>query len=260
TGIVRREGTPLVLTSADGKTTYKEGIDFEPVPNDRKLKSIVLKPDADIAEGDTLILNCYRTPFIRHAWGRQISVCMSNPGLYTYWEKQAKAIHDKLKVKRVLLSMDEIRNGGGCKTCLDRKISMAEILGDCVNKQYKMFKDIDPEIEVLIWSDMFDPNHNARGDYYGVVGDFTDAHKYLPEGIILACWYHKMRDKTLPFFSGLGFRTFGAAYYDKDDLTNPREWLTSLRATPKAMGIMYTTWQRKYELMDDFGDLVNGKD
>ena len=73
------------------------------------------------------------------------------------------------------------------------------------------------------------------------------------------CWYHKIRDQSLAFFSGKGFRTFGAAYYDADDLANPRQWLASLQKTPQAQGIMYTTWLRKYALLADFGDLVSGK-
>jgi len=64
-------------------------------------------------------------------------------------------------------------------------------------------------------------------------------------------------DKSLGFFSKQGFRTFGAAYYDADDLTNPREWFSSLRKTPSAQGIMYTTWQKKYKLLAGFGDLVS---
>ena len=71
------------------------------------------------------------------------------------------------------------------------------------------------------------------------------------------CWHHKIRDKSLEFFSSRGFRTFGAAYYDAADLTNPREWLASLNGTPNAQGIMYTTWQKKYELLASFGDLVS---
>jgi hypothetical protein len=46
---------------------------------------------------------------------------------------------------------------------------MAEILGDCITRQRAIFKAIDPEIEVMIWSDMLDPSHNARDNYYGVV-------------------------------------------------------------------------------------------
>jgi hypothetical protein len=31
-----------------------------------------------------------------------------------------------------------------------------------------------------------------------------------------------------------------------------------LKATVRAQGIMYTTWENKYELLADFGDLVSG--
>ena len=71
------------------------------------------------------------------------------------------------------------------------------------------------------------------------------------------CWYHKIRDRSLGFFSEQGFRTFGAAYYDADDLANPREWLKSLSGTRGAQGIMYTSWRKKYKLLGAFGDLVS---
>ena len=63
----------------------------------------------------------------------------------------------------------------------------------------------------------------------------------------------------MAFFFKEGFRTWGASYYDADDLTNPREWLASLQKTPQAQGIMYTTWLKKYGLLADFGDLVSGR-
>jgi hypothetical protein len=182
---------------------------------------------------------------------------MSNPKLYAYWEKQARRLHEIVKYKRFLLAMDEIRNGGGCLSCRKRKTSMAQILGDCVTRQRAIFRRIDPKIEVLIWSDMLDPAHNARADYYGVIGDFTGSWKHVPKDLTIMCWYHRIREKSLAFFSKEGFRTMGAAYYDADDLTNPREWLKSLRATPGAKGIMYTSWQRKYQLLAGFGDLVS---
>lgn len=136
---------------------------------------------------------------------------------------------------------------------------MAEILGDCITRQHAIFKAIDPEMEVMIWSDMLDPAHNAHGNYYGVVGDFTGSWKYVPKDLTMMCWYHKIRDTSLAFFSAQGFRTFGAAYYDADDLVGCAEWLKSLGNTPNAQGIMYTTWEKKYRLLSDFGDLVSGK-
>ena len=60
-----------------------------------------------------------------HAWGKQISLCMSNPELYTYWETQARKLHQVIGYKKVLLSMDEIRNGGGCVSCRERGAHLA---------------------------------------------------------------------------------------------------------------------------------------
>ncbi|MBM3815047.1 MAG: hypothetical protein FJW20_25790 [Acidimicrobiia bacterium] len=68
-----------------------------------------------------------------------------------------------------------------------------------------------------------------------------------------------MRNESLAHFSRLGFQTLGASYYDADDLENPKDWLASLDATPGALGIMYTTWQNKYELLAGFGDLVSAR-
>ena len=258
--IVRREGTPLVLKSRDRERTFEEGKDFEPIRCLRRLDSVRIPEGSSVREGEGLELSCYRIPYVSHSWGRQISLCMSHPPLYGYWAEQARKLHAVVPYKRFLLSMDEIRNGGGCRSCQDRGLSMAEILGDCITSQRAIFQAIDPEIEVMIWSDMLDPAHNARNHYYGVVGDFTGSWEHVPDDLTIMCWYHAIRDESLAFFSGRGFPTFGAAYYDADDLTNPREWLASLRRTPGARGIMYTTWENKYDLLADFGDLVSGAD
>lgn len=137
---------------------------------------------------------------------------------------------------------------------------MARILGDCITRQYTIFKTIDPKIEVMIWSDMLDPAHNAHNKYHGVVGDFTGSWKYVPNDVTIVCWSHRISNRSLSFFSGEGFHTFGAAYYDGDDLTNPKEWLVSLSKTPNADGIMYTSWKKKYRLLVEFGDLVSEND
>jgi len=103
---------------------------------------------------------------------------------------------------------------------------------------------------------MLDPNHNAHDNYYLVDGDFTGSWEHVPKDLIIVCWYHEKRKESLKFFSDLGFRTLAGAYYDGDTLENPRNWLETLSRTPRARGIMYTTWQSKYALLADFGDLV----
>ena len=255
--IVRREGTPLEMRSADRDMAFVEGKDYLQIQNLRNLPQVSLTPDTAIVKGEKLVLSCYKTPYVSHSWGRQISLCMSVPALYEHWERQARRLHEAIGYRKFLLAVDEIRNGGGCLSCRERGMSMGEILGDCITRQREIFRRIDPDIEVLIWSDMLDPAHNARDNYYGVVGDFTGSWNHVPGDLTIMCWHHGIRDDSLAFFSGLDFRTFGAAYYDADDLSNPREWLTSLKRTPGAEGIMYTSWRRKYELLAPFGDLVS---
>jgi len=110
---------------------------------------------------------------------------------------------------------------------------------------------------VLVWSDMFDPNHNSQAQYYLVDGALTNTWEYLPKDVGVVCWYYEKRRESLDFFSSRGFKTIAGAYYDADDLKNPKGWLEALDVTPGATGIMYTTWQDKYELLAGFGDLVS---
>ena len=111
-----------------------------------------------------------------------------------------------------------------------------------------------PEAEIYIWSDMLDPNHNAHDNYYSCKGTFAGVWELIPKELVIACW-HDGR-KSMPFFSGLGFRTLGAAYYDADDLDGSRDWLQICRQTPGCRGIMYTSWQNKYQLLGPFGDMI----
>jgi hypothetical protein len=185
----------------------------------------------------------------------QTTVCMAEPKTYEIWHEMARRMHAAVAPPRYVLSMDEIREGGTCAACRGR--DMAQLLGECLTKQFRMLREVNPKVDVWVWSDMLDPNHNARDKYYLVNGDYTGSWKYVPKELGIVTWYYERRALSLPFFSSLGFRTMAGAYYDADTLDNPRGWLEELRKTPNAQGIMYTTWQNKYELLADFSKLVS---
>jgi len=258
--VLRRPGTPVRVRSDKTGELYVEGRDYEPIRDPRmqlyrpfhKAPSIRLTPNSRIKDGERLRVSWYHPVVIGRG---QVTACMSEPKIYEIWRRQTELIHKYLAPKKYFLSMDEIRAGGSCEACKARHMTMAQILGDCITRQYKIIKSISPDAKVYIWSDMLDPNHNAHGNYYMVEGDFTGSWNYIPKDIVITCWSHRIRDRSLRHFSRLGFATIGAAYYDSD-LENCRDWIKSLKATPGARGIMYTTWRRNYDLMDDFGDLV----
>lgn len=261
--VLRRSGTPVTVKGEENGQVYEEGKDFATIKDsklsfrfDHDSPSIETVPEGRIKEGERLRVSYYHGMAINRG---QVSVCMSEPRLYEIWREQARLIHEHLAPSKYLLSMDEIREGGACKACKEREITMAQILGDCITKQVQIIREMNPNAEIFIWSDMLDPNHNAHDNYYLVDGDFTGSWKYIPKDLVIVCWYYKKREESLKFFSSLGFRTLAGAYYDGDTLDNPKGWLSALNQTPKACGIMYTTWRKKYELLAPFGDLVTGK-
>jgi hypothetical protein len=259
--VVRREGTPLQVRGEKSGTVYKEGRDYAPVadPNlnfqfDHASPAITLSAGTRIKKGERLRVDYYHGMTI---YKDQTPACMSEPKTLEIWSKQFPLIQKYLAPKTYLLSLDEERMGGTCEACRRRHMTMAAMMGDSATRLFDMARAASPGAEVFIWSDMFDPNHNAVANYYLVDGDYSGSWKYLPKDIQIACWNYDTREKSLPFFSGLGYKTLAAAYYDADDLTNPQGWLDSLDKTPGAVGIMYTTWENKYKLLPGFGDMVS---
>ena len=72
----------------------------------------------------------------------------------------------------------------------------------------------------------------------------------------MAIWGSGVNGKSFAHFSKLGFKTLGACYYDADDLNEVKPWIDVIRKTKGGRGLMYTTWDRKYALLNDFGDLL----
>jgi hypothetical protein len=262
--VLRRPGTPITVTSEDGQTVYEEGKDFAQIV-DPKLRDfrgnhedppINILPGSRIKDGDRLRVSFYHAQVVQES---QVTICMSEPAVYEVWRNEVRHIEQRLHPQKYFLSMDEIRQGGSCAACKARNMSMAEILGDCITKQCAIIHEVNPQAKIYIWSDMLDPNHNAHGDYYFVEGDFTGSWEHVPKDLVIVCWYYDKRRESLKFFSDLGFETLAGAYYDGDTLDNPKGWLEALAETPRARGIMYTTWRNKYDLLAGFGDLVSGR-
>jgi hypothetical protein len=259
--VLRRPGTPVKIRNEKTGEVYEEGRDYARVSDpelnfrfDRESPTIRLLPGSRIKSGERLRVDYFHGKQIYHD---QVPIDMSEPEVYEIWQRQIPLLRRYLAPRKYFLSMDEVRIGGFCRACQDRRLPMSEILGDCVKRQCEMIHAVDPDAQIFVWSDMFDPNHNARAKYYLIDGSFAGTWNYLPKGLVIACWYYEKRDLSLRFFSRRGYATLAGAYYDADNLDNPKGWLASLDRTPGAVGIMYTTWHDKYKLLAAFGDLVS---
>lgn len=260
--VLRRPGTPVTVRNEDGSITYEEGKDYLPLQDagfnlyriNHEATTLKLTPGSRIENGQRLRVSWYH-PMVIH--DSQVTVCMAEPELYEIWEHEARLLAERLHPKRIMLNMDEIRMGGTCLACRDR--NMGELLGECITKQVQILRRHNPNAQIYIWSDMLDPNHNAHGNYYLVNGDYTGSWKHVPKDLNIAVWGGSPRPKSLQFFADLGFPTLVACYYDANNLEEVKGWRQIAQKTPLVRGFMYTPWQRKYELLPAFGDLLKSE-
>jgi hypothetical protein len=259
--VLRRAGTPVTVRDEKTGAVYEEGKDYGPIA-DPELNfrwnhdgpAIRVLAGGRIRAGARLRISYYHGTTIHDS---QVTVCLSEPKAHEIWDRNARLVHDLLAPRKYMMSMDEVRMANSCETCKRRGLGTAELVGTETARQFNAIRAIDPKADVYVWSDMYDPNHNARDKYYLAEGDMTGSWKYLPKDLKIVCWYYEKRQPSLEFFSRLGFQTLAGAYYDGDTLDNPKGWLETLDETPGAVGIMYTTWQNKYGLLADFGELVS---
>ncbi len=258
--VLRRPGTPVVVRSDDGMTTYEEGRDYAPlidpaynpyrVPEGPSV-ALKLPGNSRIQSGQRLKVSWYHPMLIHDS---QVTICMGEPEIYEIIDHEAKLLAEKLHPKKILLNMDEVRMGGTCKACYGR--NMAELLGECITRQVESLRTYSPDARIYIWSDMLDPHHNAKGDYYLVRGDFTGSWNHIPTDLTIAVWGGEPRENSLRFFAERDFETLIACYYDADDLNDVKGWMKAAGPLPRVRGFMYTPWTRKYDLLPSFGELL----
>ena len=257
--VLRRPGTPVTVKSEDGQVTFAANKDFAPLEDpqfnlhrtDRPSPPLRILAQGRIQDGQKLLVSWYH-PMVIHS--SQVSVCMGEPELYEIFDREAKALAEHVRPRRVLLNMDEVRMGGTCRACEGK--DMGKLLGQCITRQVETVRKHIPGCQVYIWSDMLDPNHNAHGNYYLVKGSFAESWKHVPRDLRMAVWGGGVREKSLKFFQDEGFRILVACYYDADNLDDVKRWLAAAKPNQAVQGFMYTPWQKKYQLLPAFGDMV----
>ena len=263
--LIRRDGAPLVVNREDG-TTLVEGKDFEKLV-DPRMGVIPWKGSYDIyheppllrttlPDGTRLRVSYYHVATVHDD---QANICPSEPRTVELLRDQAKRMHTAWGAKGYLMSHDEIRVYNWCDACQRRHLDAGAMLADNVRTCVKILRAVNPGGKIYTWSDMFDPNHNAHGNYYLARGDFTGSWEGLDRDIIIVPWYFEKRAESLKFFSDRGHRQIIAGYYD----ANPekvRDWLAAARPYPGVRGVMYTTWEHRYGDLEKFSQFIGESD
>ncbi|HEY3413746.1 MAG TPA: carbohydrate binding domain-containing protein [Armatimonadota bacterium] len=259
--VLRRQGCPLTVKGEDG-TPYSEGSDFDVVKDERMgtvpwpgeyevyhtPPHLRLLRGSRIKDGQMLKVSFYHAVTI---YGGQVCSCLSDPKVYTLLADQIRRVNDLFHPKGFLMSHDELRVANWCETCLKRKLTPGELLADNVKRCAAMIRKASPKAELYVWSDMFDPYHNARDKYYLVNGALLGSWRGLDKGVGYVNWNFDARAKNAAWINKRGNKQILAGYYDGKP-ESIKTWLNDIRGVSGVDGVMYTTWQNRYDDLEAF--------
>ena len=253
---------PLKIIDEQGQTVFEEGRDLVELHDERLGKTpwpgefdvfhappvLRISPGSSIRDGQKLRASYYHAVTI---YDGQMPCSLSEPKVFDVIEDQVRRMHELLHPRMYFLSHDEIRVAGWSEPERASGRSPGALLAENVRRCAAMVGKIDPAARLCIWSDMFDPHHNAVDHFYLVNGDLAGSWEGLPQDTVVVNWNSGQADKSLAFFAKRGHRQVLAGYYD-----SPPEriggWLKSARSTGSLGGVMYTTWQNKFADLEAF--------
>ena len=253
--VLRRPGCPVTVRGENG-TAYEEGRDYERIVDPQlhpwrayhEPPVIKLTPDTHIAEGERLRVSYYH-PII--VYEDRLTSCISEPKVFDDWRDEVKEANDLLHPAAFLMSHDEMRVMNQCALCQSMNMTPGQLLAWNVRQAAQIIRDLRPDAEVWVWSDMFDPQHNAVEHYYAANGSLAGSWEGLDPGIGIVNWHGGLMGKNCRFFADLGLKQILSGYYDGDeDGSAITKWLESTQGIPGIVGAMYTTWEDRYDAMD----------
>jgi hypothetical protein len=261
--LIRRPGAPLSIR-IDGGAALTEGTDFTTLV-DPLMGTQPWNGSYDVYHSPpTLHVNAPNGSRVRASWHHAITVydgqamiCPSEPKTMALLRDQATRMHAIWGASGYFMSHDEIRVMNWCAACQARHLDAGPMLATNVQDCISILRSVNPNGRIYVWSDMFDPNHNAHGNYYLVRGNLAGSWLGLDPGVIIVPWNYDQRANSLKFFADRGHRQMIAGYYDAapSQITN---WLAAATPFPGVVGAMYTTWANNYSNLETFaGYLTN---
>ena len=269
---VVRDDLPVSAKLADG-TPLVFGRDIAPIVDEKLGQSAyqgnfdgyhaapVIKPlpGGRVREGDTVLLSGWHAQI---AATGQMACSWNNDEVHAKIRQVHEVIERDLDPDGYLLNYDEIRQGGWEPSDTDTFPSSGAAMSASIRRGFESMKAVTPGADYYFWSDMLDPEHNAKADYAHIKGSLDGAWiGALPaDEVTLVTWWEnydveeKGRD-SLQFFSDLGFKQVIGAYYDADVWDNYRLWTLARRDVDGVVGNMFASWFENYENLEEYGRL-----
>ena len=259
--ITRRDNTPIIVQNERGQV-LEEGKDFKPVNDPKSMSGWWEKPyhvppilETSLPEGTRLRVSYYHSLAVRPG---EVMICPSEKKTRELLKRVFEKVHEVWGAKSYFMQHDEIRVLGWDPACVGSGKTTGQILADNLKACTRIIKTECPDCQIYVWSDMFDPFHNAvRKNYYLVKDGLPGSWEGLDKNVIVANWNSGHAADSLRFFQKKGNKQIIAGYYDKLPGEFPL-WCDQLNKDSRnVVGIMYTTWQKKYDDLSNFSSEIH---
>lgn len=189
-----------------------------------------------------------------------LDVCLTEPGVEKWMIRNAQDASALLPGgSGLFLSYDEMRHMNSCALCRARGLTPGALLAANVRRMAAQMRRFGP---LYIWSDMFDPLHNAVDHFYDVEGgSLRGSWKGLDPDVTVMNWNLKHLRPSLLWFSGndprqrIPHRQIIAGFYDPPDHDGAAAAhleMAEAQGIPGIAGMMYTTWTDDYSQLEQF--------
>jgi len=271
--ILRRQMTPLTVTSEDGQTVYEEGKDFKKLVDpdiaagkvsyswEHNPASIELTDDSRIKDGRKLKVSFFHAAKCYD----KANMTMEDPAVYPIMEKDVNNCVKVWNPTGFFMHFDEIRIGG----FETPNIPPGKILADMCKRGVDVIRKASPNATIYTWSDMFCPDQNAwpvgeEGvkNFYLVHGNWAGSWDGLPKDVTIMNWVDGA--KGVKFFGDRGNSQILCGYYDATTAAGMKKnitaWKKDSAGVSNILGVMYTQWGTGYNNMKPYFDLLNTYD
>ncbi len=266
--LVRRSSCPLVVTNASKDVTYEEGRDFAPL-HDEKLgmtpwagsfevyhtpPQLKLVPGSRIKDGQELRVSFFHAVTI---YDNQMPCSLTDPKVFEIVTDQTRRVHELFKPQTYFMSHDEIRVANWSDPERASKLTAGQQLAANVKRCTEIIRTVNPQAKLCVWSDMFDPHHNATNNFYLVNGDLAGSWEGLPKDCVIINWNSGKAKQSLSFFGKRGHTQIAAGFYDAGPET-VKQWIDAGAGLNTLRGAMYTTWQNDFSKLERFAEIAWG--
>ena len=259
--VLRRPGTPIKLEYENGQV-LKEGELVDKVEDPRlgttpwmgeyTFNHAFPSIKAKLPEG-TRVFASFSHAIATEAG--KTAICPSEPKTLEILKDNFMRVSALWKPKGLFLSHDEIRVAGQCPLCVNSGKTPGQLYAENVRQCVSLSRKRVPGGRTLVWSDMFDPYHNAIDDYYLSNGTWKESWKGLTPDVTIMNWNSMKPAESLCFFAELGCHQILSGFYDSP-VENIKPWLAAARGVKGVDGVMYTTWVGDYSKLEAFAKVA----